>query len=281
MNIRSVLGPFPFPRQHGAWAMFLVPGIMALFLADIFRGMDLIILAGFILVFLSHQPAVRLTRRWVHRRIVDSSALRWSLLLGIPGGLCVIIPLFLDQRWWALLMCWIVLFTLVIHLRFTLDKKHMSVPGELIGLVGLTASAPILYLYEYHIMDARGWVLWGINFLYFAGSIFYIKLKLRVQPFRPQPDWRGRLRAGWMVIAYSVAIMLFMVITSIVRKYSWYFPLAFLPFIVKSITGVFRWRKKGELHPVRLGVAEIVHALIFAVISILGFLNTPHGGIRA
>ncbi|NOZ03996.1 MAG: hypothetical protein GXO92_05250 [FCB group bacterium] len=272
--MKTFLKSFPVPQQHGAWVMFLLPAFMAMMLSDHVDLSTWLVILGFVLIFLAHRPAVRFLRRRKYRRQTDLEALRWTILLGGSGALLLAALFILHQQWIALTVGAITGLALAFHLQLTLNKDHMSIPGEIIGVAGLTASAPIMYLHLHGTMDARGWVLWLINFLYFTGSIFYIKLKLRTQPASSAPNTIGKIEAGKSVLIYSLFLFVFVLAVTCVRGYSWYFLLAFIPFIVKSVTGVFRWTSKKQLKPKYVGFNEVGHALLFAVLALLGFYYT-------
>ncbi|MAG21625.1 MAG: YwiC-like family protein [Candidatus Marinimicrobia bacterium] len=274
MPLRSYFGPFPKPTQHGAWAMFLLPAAMVVVVLDKWSRSSFLLIISFILIFLSHRPAVRFLRRWKRRRTVDRHAYRWALLLG-GSGIALASFLFLSQQQWnTLFFGFAVAVSFLLHLRLTLDREHMSATGEIIGVLGLTASAPVMYLFLNGALDAKGWVLWMISFLYFAGSIFYVKLKVRTQPSFPEPDLGGKLRAGMPVVLYGALVLIYLYIITVIRGYSWFFFWAYVPFLVKGSVGVFRWQSKETLKVNRLGLLELAHSILFAVLSLVGFART-------
>jgi hypothetical protein len=168
----------------------------------------------------------------------------------------------------------VVTIALLIHLRMTLNKKHLSIPGEIIGVLGLTASAPLMYLYLYEILDARGWVLWAISILYFSGSIFYVKLKLRYQPAHDEPQFIFKIRAGLPLVIYTILVFIFMIAVTAMRHYSWYFVVAFVPFLIKVSMGIVNWNTRQDLKAWQIGINEIIHAALFAILSVIGFYKT-------
>lgn len=273
-NYSFKLGKFPVPTQHGAWAIWLVPAIMGVALAGNWRWSVLLILLGFMLIFLSHQPAIRAMRRWKRRRILDVNSINWAIVLG-GSGIGLLGALFIFNRlWFAMMLGLVVAIALLFHLRMTLNKRHMSIPGEIIGVLGLTASAPLMYLYLYEILDARGWVLWAINMLYFSGSIFYVKLKLHYQPANEEPQLIFKLQSGLPLITYTIFVFMFMITITALRHYSWYFVVAFIPFLIKISLGIAKWNTSQDLKAWRIGLIEIFHAVLFAILSIIGFYKT-------
>lgn len=275
MTFRSYFGPFPKPRQHGAWAMFLVPAGMAVAVLDKWSWSSFLLIISFILIFLSHRPVVLILKGWKRRDTIEWPACSWAFVLSGSGiGLAAFLFLF-QQQWNALSLGLAVAITFLLHLRLTLNREHMSVTGEIIGVLGLTASAPVMYIFLNGYLDAKGWVLWMITFLYFAGTIFYIKLKVRIQPSQPKPDLVGKLRAGMPVVLYGVLLLIYVFFITVIRGYSWFFFWAYAPFLVKAVRGLVRWQSRETLKINRLGAMELAHSILFAVLSLAGLNETP------
>lgn len=254
--------------------MLLIPVLTTALVVDQFTWSSALLIVAFGLIFLSHQPAVSLLRRWKSRHTLDQSALFWATLF-LGTGLFISGYLFIQQQLWGALVWGMVAGSAyLLHIRFTLNKEHLSIPGEILGVFGLTASAPALYLFQHGTIGARGLVLWMLNFLYFTGSIFYVKLKLRIQPRVNEPGIKDKIRTGFPALAYATLVLVYVVSLTFIRGYSWFFLWAYVPFFVKVVVGVFTWQTKTRLNTQRFGFLELGHALVFAVLMVLGFWQT-------
>jgi len=251
--------------------MFLIPAFMAMLLNPAESSASLLLIISFVLIFLAHQPAGKVLRKYKNKGTLERRSFYWVLLLGGSGALLSGFLIFQNQRWTALVLGAAVCLTLMIHLWMTVNKEAMSIPGELIGVLGLTAGAPFIYIYNHGFLDARGIVLWMLNFLYFSGSIFYIKLKLRIQPSHGEPGFFGKIKAADTLLLYSVLLILYLFITIKIRGYSWLFLLAFLPFFAKTVYGIINWNAKGKLKPRTAGLLELTYSLLFLILTLLAF----------
>ncbi|MBC8323603.1 MAG: YwiC-like family protein [Candidatus Marinimicrobia bacterium] len=251
--------------------MFLIPAVMAASLAGEWNWASLFLIASFILIFLSYEPAVRVVRRWKNKHILSKDSMYWIILFAGSGALIATAVFSRYGQWNALFFGCVVALTMMIHLWLTVNKQNMSIPGELVGVFGLTSSAPVIYLFLHQSMDARGWILWLINFLYFAGSIYYIKLKLRIQPQLSEPSTHIKIKKAVPLLVYNMILILFLWITIWLRGYTWLFLLAFGPYIIKSIIGIFTWQTKAAFNPKQTGFVELFHAIFFLIINILAF----------
>ncbi|MFQ6608964.1 MAG: YwiC-like family protein [Fidelibacterota bacterium] len=274
MTSKSPYRSFPTPQQHGAWAMFLLPAVITVVVLEAWYWSSLFLIISFILIFLAHRPALRLLRRMKNHQILDRQSLLWVILFA-GSGISLACFLFISHRQWSVFIFGgLVAMTMFLHLRLTINREHMTIPGEIVGVVGLTASAPVLYLFQFHSLDTRGWLLWMMSFLYFTGSIFYIKLKVRYQTGRKEPDIMGKLWIGLPAIMFICTVLILIGVLVFSRGYSWLFLLAYLPSLVKIITGVFHWQSRDSLKITRYGFNEILYAIFFAFLMIWGFKNT-------
>jgi len=271
MRFKDIWHSFPFPRQHGALVMLLIPVLTSALVADRLSWSSGLLILSFGLIFLSHHPAVSFLRRWIFRHTLDGPAFFWASVLLSSGALLAGYLFIKQQLWGALVWGMVAGSAYLLHLRFTLNKEHLSIPGEILGVFGLTAAAPALYLFQQGVVDARGLVLWMLNFLYFTGSIFYVKLKLRIQPRQTEPGIKDKIKIGLPALTYSTLILIYIMSITLWRGYSWFFLGAYIPFFIKVIAGVFIWQAKSSLNPRRFGFLELGHALIFAFFVVVGF----------
>ncbi len=263
-TIRSKLGNFPAPKQHGAWAMFIVPSLLAIAALKASVVSSGIVLCGFILVFLSYQPTIDFLRRFKNRNIIDTSSLVWSALLGFTGSVVLVAYATGSVQWQILLFGGLVIGALNVHLWLTIKKEHMSIFGELFGIAGLTASGPIMYIYLAGPIDINGWLIWCVSFLYFGGSVFYVKYVLR-------PTKRNKKENGQLIGYIAFAFMVLNLITIFTEVQFWIFA-AFIPYWIKSIRIILFSEGNTRLKPSKVGIKEIMHSIYFLCVTSAVFL---------
>jgi hypothetical protein len=148
----------------------------------------------------------------------------------------------------------------------------MSARGELGGIFGLALGAPLAYYVSTGALNGTALGLWVVNALYFGGTVFYIKLKVRQQPKEPAPDRVSeRLVKAKACLTYqSVVLTIVIALVAFNRLPALAF-LAFVPVTLKVFYGAARWQDKKSLSLPRLGVIEILHAAMFAVLIVAAF----------
>lgn len=253
------------PREHGAWAMFLVPLFVGLGVTGQLDGKAIPFSLATLFIYLARHPLTLLVKGRKRR-----GAWTWLgiyLLLALAFGL----PLLVFYRLWLLLpLAGLAGLLLALYLYQAARRAEMSTRGEFLGIAGLTLSAPGAYYVTSGALDGTALFLWLANVLYFGGTVFYIKLKVREQPRRPAPaDPWGRLVQGKATVLYHLFVVGFLLTLA---RFGWVpslVPLAFAPCLAKALRGVLAWG--GRPHMMKLGLTEVAHSVTFGLLLILAY----------
>jgi len=263
----------PMPREHGSWAMLIVPLLIGLAVAPAWHSRAIGVIVAALGMFLARFPLATLvkTRR---RQGGDRAMLGvWSAIYGgltaLSGGWLIVVQGLVWLAPFGVLSGLL----LVFHLWLVARRQELSLVGELIGIGGLALGAPLAYYAASGHLDRSAAMLWLVNALYFGGTVFYIRLKVRQQPRLPAPDQVGeRLVKAKACLAYQTAALTVVLALVALQQAPALTPLAFGPVTVKMVVGAGQWQDKKSLSLVRLGVAEIFHAAAFAGLIIVAFI---------
>jgi hypothetical protein len=252
--------------------MWSVPLIVGAAVAPVWQWRTLMLIGAALGVFLLRYPLATIIK--TRKRLPSDRAvlIRWSIgygLIAALGGLWLI----LIERLILLIPIGLIGATLVaFHLWLVYRKQEMSAYGELIGIAGLALGAPLTYYAASGQLNGTALMLWLVNALYFGGTVFYIKLKVRQQPRLPEPDRLSeRLLKGRACLAYQGVVLTVIIALVAVDHMPALLPLAFVPMTLKVIYGAARWQAKHSLSLPRLGVIEVIHSILFAVLVIAAF----------
>ncbi len=270
---RSRRPALPIPREHGAYGILLQPLLMGLFVLPTPGGtafpfgaaMALAILAGFLA-----EPGLE---GLLASRGRDRAAVAWTL--GLTGlGLVLGMWLLSAGRWWLIAYGVLVLVAGAARWWLTRSGQSHSVVAEFLGVVGLTAAGPaVVYAASGRLSAATFW-FWLILVLYFAGPIFYVKMRVRQRARRQTAGTgtpRGTATLGpWAgaTLAYHWSAFILVTILAWRDAVPGATPLAFLPFLAKA-TLTALWPPRPERFDVRrLGWTEAALGLVFAALII-------------
>jgi len=262
----------PLPKEHGSWAMFGVPLFIGLAAAPSWQWRALALIVAAFGLFLVRFPLATLVKTRKRPAADRSGLIRWAIvyaaLAAIGGGWLILI----ERLYWLIPIGLLGVSIALLHLWLVARKQEMSAFGELIGIGGLALGAPLAYYAASGQLDGTAAALWLVNALYFGGTVFYIKLKVRQQPRLPAPDrLADRLVKATACLTYQAVVLTIISLLVAFDHMPLLLPVAFVPMTLKVLYGATRWQDKRSLSLPRLGVIELVHAVLFAVIVIAAF----------
>jgi hypothetical protein len=259
----------PKPKEHGAWGMLYIPLITAAGIAGTFNVRVLLVAAMVTLVFLSQRPYAQLVSSPAVRK--DPGLLRrnltwlagyWVSALLLLSWLYVVYDLVALPRF-----LWIAIPIAAAFTLFLWKNRVRSVPAELIGICGLTLTAPLAHYAAVGEIQSLGFWLWALCILYFGSSVFFVKavvgsfLKSRHKAIA---ETTVTTRA---CVFYHVGLVLLLVSLVVLNRIPALAMIAFAPVIARGFFGIPRLQPK--LSFTRIGWTEVIYSLFFAVATIL------------
>lgn len=254
------------PHEHGAWAMLYVPFLLTLFVVGKFDFRFIAALLLLTSVFFAHEPLAQLARikSWSHNATDRRrQAILWLGVYLFFAALASAPLIFLYRLWFLLPIGAFVMLFLSAHAWLISRKSDRTVHSELLGILCLTSSAPVLYYVLQHRFDNVSYLLWLLNVLYFISSIFYVKMV--VARFTGKGSSRSTLYCA-LYHAALLAILLFLTHTGLVPALVL---IAFLPIFIRA---AFAMRpRNARLNLRKVGFAETGFTLFFLVVTVLAY----------
>lgn len=261
------------PREHGSWALWLLPLISGGILGFISHpGAAVAPMLWFAAVafaaFLVHQPLESLlglslikVRSLREQRI----AVFWVAGLTVASVLGVMKLLQLHRAW-------IFVFALVAAGCFGLaalfgHARSLRIPRQLVGAVGLTSTAACAYYVASGSVDATALLLWLAFLLFAAGQIEYVQLRLRTARVKTRT---GKALAGWKLCFFHLLAVGSSIVWVFAARMPLILSLAFVPATVR----LFVWMARSP-RPLRLyvlGFSELLQSMAFSALLTAAFL---------
>jgi hypothetical protein len=147
----------------------------------------------------------------------------------------------------------------------------MTLLGEWIGIAGLALGAPGAYLVATRALDPTAFAIYVLNVLYFGGTVFYIKFKVREQPrvVLPNATWHARVFAGRITLAYHALALALIVAFAVIGWLPALVVIAFAPAVCKAIGGVLT--RQARLNIRRLGFIELGLSIAFSLLVFIAY----------
>jgi len=255
--LRALNRNLPLPREHGAWAMVLVPAVVGLARGSAAAwewGALLVALLG---VFVAQDVLVqRFTR---DRAVPGWRAFLVSAGVAAAGG----VPLLVAGHWellWLVAGSLVYLVAHVARIRKAGPRAHRHLAFETLTVAVLCCSGVAGAMVAGSPPVEWSWV-WGAAAVMFVGSTFHVRALLRARLARKRgPFQAGRLAVESLVLHAAVGAAV--VANTIVGGSSWLW-LAFAPLVVRAFAAPALLRK-GDPSLKAAGLSELAFTSLWA-----------------
>jgi hypothetical protein len=246
------------PAEHGGWGFLLEPMVAGLLVAPSWAGFWLCLSA--LGVFLIHQPLRIVVKDRLKGRRYERT--RWAeRFTSAYGGLAVLFFMLAwtqaEAQFWLPLVIAVLLS--VVQLLYEGRNRGRELVPETFGALALGATAPSVVLSAGGTPEDAA-VLWLLMALRTVPSLFYVRVRLRLQ--------RGQTLQSWLPIAAHVLALLVVLALCLKGFAAWIALAAPLVLLARALYGL-----RPADAPVRardIGIQEMIFGLLFAVLVALG-----------
>jgi hypothetical protein len=265
MNIRSAL---KLPKEHGAWAMLYVPFVLGVAVAGHVNWPILLLLLSTTAIFISRESLLEWRRAQARGR--DNAEAGRMLLLYLALAAALGAPLILAFKlFWLIPLGLVGAALLLINSEQATRLEERSMSSEVMAIGGLTLTAPAAYYTTSGQWNVTAFWLWLLSLLYFASSVFYIKLRIyRLNP-RKQTEQRQAWRSCAVYHSFLITALLALIFAGSLSLFAF---IAFLPVMARTFWGMFKPRAQVNL--TRAGILEIAYSLFFLICAALSLRAT-------
>jgi len=144
--------------------------------------------------------------------------------------------------------------------------RQNRMAAQLVGSVGLTATAAAAYYVASGRLDRTALVLWATNWVFAANQIQYVQT--RIHSARAATVNERLTQGRWFILGEFVTVLAL----ALAWRKGWLPSLALLAFAPALLRGLaWFFSSPTRLQIRRLGISELLHAALFAAILIVGF----------
>lgn len=235
---KKARGALLIPREHGVWAMLLVPFLFGMFLSK-GNALHLLMLIGMLGGYVAVNACLVALRQPKKRQDAYYTVCRFGAL----ASLALAYPI--ATRWQAFWPVFIMGVGLSASAWFVKHMRERDFVHDLIGIIGLSMLLPISAGLGGGASYTAVLLALAINAAYFTGSVFFVKSVFREKNNR---------RFQWIGMLYHVTVTASVLIFA--AHVAPFFALAFLPGVIKMILVLGRMR----FSPKTVGMIEIANA---------------------
>ncbi len=259
-----------FPREHGTWAMLLVPWAIGALIHQGGAVAKLLVLGGALLFFLAHTHLVAWWRFHLAARAEPGgmrSERRFVLGFGI-AGIVVTAPLIgtMHPAWFLLLATTAAALTAVSLWLVAMRLDH-GLPGQALAAMGLPLTAPAAYGAGGDGDSRMVIAVWLLNATFFLWAVFYVRLKIAARAHRePRGSATGTLRLAGSTLVVDGVLLVTAIAALGIASIPLRAMLAVVPAAAQTVAGIVRLDRPATLK--RVGIAMTLHAAAFTLLMI-------------
>jgi len=261
-----------FPREHGAWGMMLVPlltgGILGLLRGGHLDPVVLLTLACLALFWLRTPVETLLGTSLMRAQTPEERHLAWRYTISFS----LLATLLIGALFWGGSARGLAILGGVAALTFLAQAgirrlgRTWRMPAQLIGAISLTSTAPAAYYVATGSLDKVALALWLANWLFAGDQIHYVQVRIHSANLSERGEKLRQGRAFLLGHAILVAVLF------AAWSENWLPALAVIAFVPVVVRGL-AWYLQARTPLVvrRLGWTEMVHAVVFGTLLIVGF----------
>ncbi len=254
----------PLPREHGAWAVLLVPMVIVSSIKQA-ASLELVLLAlSTVALFVATVPLETILRNMFLARQESQKVRTAKMWATFYSALSVFLatPLLLQGFWWLMGFGILALFVFVATF-FLVRSSQKTIVSDLIATIGLSITGLSSYYLIEGTLDVVGLQIWGFNVLFFGSTVFYVHMKIRATRFKENGfGIKERLSIGKLNLAYHVATVAVVTVLASLHYTTELALVAFLPMLIHSIYGTVKLSNTVRFK--NLGFILVGQSVLFA-----------------
>lgn len=261
------------PREHGAWGLLVVPlftGVAAS-VTSAHRIWPLLVftLAALSLFWLrtpveSLLGTGPLTAHTSHER---QAAILATFLLAALSAACLAGLMWRGRNLQLLLLGAAAGFAFVVQAVLRRLGRWARMAAQLVGVIGLTCTAPAAYYIGTGRLSERAFVLWAANWIFAGNQIHFVQLRIHSARAAGFSEKFARGRAFFLA---QPVLLIVLVFASLQRAVPPLMIIAFVPAVVRGTQWFFR--KPEPLDVKSLGWSEMKQGVMFGILLAIAFI---------
>lgn len=261
------------PREHGAWAILLVPFLTGALIKEKPGLPTLLLLICIISLYLLRGCGdLYFSNQYKEKERIQNfnHFYYYTFSIALLFLITTALLIFYFQFWNLLFLGLLVLFLFGLYYLLLLSKQSSRINQELIALFGLTLTAPAAYYVTTEKWNNNIILLWILNIIFFQLGLLYVHNKIALYKKRKLiVNLRDKLLFSKILIGswcVSLISLYYIIYADLVRP--GYFILL-LPMTIHIIAGTFF--NKKELNIKRMGYLQVGQDIFFIIIIIYLF----------
>ncbi|WP_179295378.1 YwiC-like family protein [Bacillus sp. FJAT-45350] len=239
MNIKWFI-----PREHGAWAMLIVPLLLGTFISNpSFTHLYFII--GVLSLYFGTGPLLAYIRKPRLGKTVLPSFMIYTIC-----GLIFLVPV-LYKHPFLLLFSFAIIPLFFVNILFARKRNERSFSNDLVAILALSFLVPMTYYIGNNAMTSEALILMSLNFAFFIGSVFHVKTFIREKDNKKFLRLSNGYHGATVIIPFLIGYPIFALAFAFSTIKTWVMP------------------KGLKIKPITLGLVELTNSIFFVLVILL------------
>jgi hypothetical protein len=263
---------FFLPREHGAWGMLLVPLVTGAAAGNppgdriIWIILFAVVALGLFCLRTPVEAALGLSalrpQNDGERRLVHS----FIIIYASAALIALTVLIFLAHAYGLLLIGAAAAIAFLLQAILKQLGRNTRMNAQLTGSIALSSTAAGAYYLATGHFGLVAIVVWLANWIFSADQIHFVQLRIH-SARATTPGEKMRLGKGFLI--HQAVYLLFLALIWRVGWLPGFLLIAFAPLFVRAIAWFFESPRQLQVR--RLGISELVYAIVFGLLFIAGF----------
>jgi YwiC-like protein len=239
------------PKQHGAWAMLVIPFWLGVLAAGDFNWLVVLLFAGWFFLYLGTYPFLLLFKRKKKREHKW-----WATVYFTIAILLLFWPIFQEPK--LILLGFVFLPFMLVNIYFSSENKDRAFWNDICAVIIFSCSGLAGGILINGQVEQLSILISLCTFLFFTGSTLYVKTMIREKTnlTYKRLSWGYHILIPMALLAFGESII----------------AIAYLPSLFRAI---YLYGKKHSI--MKIGIYEIINSAIFFMIMSFYILEKHPG----
>lgn len=262
------------PKEHGAWGMLITTFIVGALCAPAITPAVLLFGGASLSYFLLRAPVLALrSAQWQKSyNVTKRQAFLWLAFYASALTVFTLPLLFAHHK--LELVYFFILSLPILYINTTYGTHEArSSANEFVSFAGMSMTAPLAYFVATDELTLRALSLYAVCFLYYSATIFYVKMNVTARVRKNElATLRGKLSIASSALLYQCTALAIVIVLGKTDIAPPTVCVAFLPSLWKTAARALKLQEQVPIK--KLGWTEVLHGVIFAVITIASYRLT-------
>ena len=227
------------PKQHGAWAMLLVPFLLGIGVGQA-SLIHIPLFIGWFCLYLATYPLllfIKTKRKSLH--------IKWTIIYSIPAMISLAVVLIMESSFIYFGLALIPFF--LVNIYFSWSKNERALLNDFSAILTFSIGGLASYYAGVGYIDHKAIILAVCSIIFFTGSTFFVKTMIREKKNKTYK---------WLSWGFHISVIIALLVFG--------YPLFVLAYIPSLIRAVYLYGKK--ISTMKMGILEIGNSVYFFII---------------